>query len=132
MKLLRQGFSVALIAALICFTTQSADFHVHAAEHADADHHHGPALHHHEAAARSSVNGAHIRAVDEDDTVVPVLLCAASAGGAKSSTARSIDVRSIEPPTASIGLSLGVIARAHGPPPFRADSLRAPPASQPL
>jgi hypothetical protein len=102
------------------------------AEHADAAHHHGPALHHHDTGVRMPGNDVRLTAVDADNTAILVRLCAASAPGAKSPTARGIDVASIEPPTPSIVTSLRIVARAHGPPSLRPDSLRAPPASQPL
>ena len=132
MKLLRQVFSVALVTAFICFNTQSADLHVHAAEHADAEHHHGPALHHHDAGVRIPGNVARLAAVDADNTVILVRLCAASASSAKPPTARCIDIASVERLTPSIVSSLRVVARAHGPPSSRPSSPRAPPAFQPL
>lgn len=133
MKLLRQVFSIPLITAFICFNTQSADLHVHAAaDHAELDHQHGPAVHHHDAGVRVPGNDARLTAVDADDTVILVRLCATSASGAKPTAARCVAVASANRPTLAIVGGTRIVARAHGPPPFRPDSLRAPPASHPL
>lgn len=124
---------MALVASVICFNTQSTDLHVHAAaEHAVADHQHGPALHHHDSQVRLPLNALRITDLDADDTVISVWLCAASTSAAKPTPARRVYIGSVEQPTSTIVTGPRIVARAHGPPSSRPNSLRAPPASQPL
>ena len=98
--LLRRVFSAVLVAAFAGFNAQLVDLHVHAAtEHADKDHHqHGPALHHHDAAVRMPIDEVRITGVDNDDTVIPVRLCAASASGPKPTAARVVETPVVEGP----------------------------------
>jgi hypothetical protein len=59
-------------------------------------------------------------------------LTAASTSAAKPTPARRVYIGPVEHVTSTIVIGPRVVARAHGPPSARPNSLRAPPASQPL
>jgi hypothetical protein len=103
--------------------------HVHEGD-ADTDHHHhSPAAHAHKIHVDEPPVDSGLEVPDEDRSAVPFVLGKATTTHLYHLLAVSRFVVTIEAPAASHVPSFVVTSRAHGPPPGRSCSLRAPPRS---
>lgn len=120
--------AVVLCAALFGLNAESALLHVHQGE-AGAHHHHGPAAHQHKIKAPRAASRAALTEPDEDSTSIPAVLAKATTPHAHVVFAAATAVMTIDRPGMTFVPRLALAPRAHGPPPHRPGSPRAPPQS---